>query len=87
MRLVEIYRGANYVDAQLVKGLLQANGIDVHLLGEWLQGGVGELAPHDLFRIRVPENQVAVARSVLDDYEKAELPDDWEDQAEGKFSA
>ena len=75
------------MDAQLVRGLLDSHGFDVHLQGEWLQGGVGELAPHDLFRLKVPERQAEAAREVIDDYETAELPEDWEDQAAGEFTA
>ena len=87
MSMVEVYRGSNYLDAQLVRGLLDSHGFEVHMQGEWLQGGVGELAPHDLFRIKVPERQSEAALDVIKDYESAELPEGWEDQAEGQVSA
>ncbi|MGV6827678.1 MAG: putative signal transducing protein, partial [bacterium] len=37
-----IYSAANPTEANIVVGMLQAEGIDAHLTGHYLQGGVGE---------------------------------------------
>lgn len=48
--------------------MLIAQGIDAVLLGEYQQGGVGELMPSDFSSINVPEEQVAAAEIILQEY-------------------
>lgn len=74
-----IYRAENAIEAHMVKGLLEGEGIDTSLQGELLSGGVGELPPTDvtvdIFVFTYAENQ---AKSIINQYlsqKKTDLPD------------
>jgi hypothetical protein len=41
--MVPVFRCSDYLQAQLLAGLLRQHGIDTYLQGAYLQGGVGEL--------------------------------------------
>lgn len=45
VNLKEVYWAANLADAQLVVEMLQGAGIEAQIVGEALQGAVGEIAP------------------------------------------
>lgn len=64
-----IYSAANPTEANIVVGMLQAEGIDAHLTGHYLQGGVGEVSPLDIAGVFVPDHQVEQAERIISDYE------------------
>lgn len=84
---VEVYRAANMLEAQVVKGLLESNDIPVLLVGEslgtTLAVSVGALAE---VRVMVPEPLAARAVELLTeqaevgDAETAPAPDDQVDR-------
>ncbi len=61
------------VEANLVKGLLESEGIDSLVLGEYLQGAVGELPALGLIRVVVDENDYEKACRIIDDWNGAKL--------------
>jgi len=67
-----VYRAANILEAQIVKGMLQANGIGAEVGGYYLQGGVGEVAPMDTARVYVADDDEIRARKLIQDYENDE---------------
>lgn len=79
--MISIYRGSNYIEAQLLAGLLEQHGIEVFLQGAALQGALGELPAIGHLSIMVDEQDQAAAQSLLDAYERGELAigDDAED--------
>ena len=71
--MISVYRGSDYLQAQLLTGLLQQHGIEVFLQGAALQGGLGELPATGHLSIMVEEQDQQAARSLLDAYERGEL--------------
>ncbi|HPE62353.1 MAG: DUF2007 domain-containing protein [Thiothrix sp.] len=69
-----IYRAANVTEAHIVAGMLDAHGIESHVGGHFLQGGVGELAPMDFATVLVADEDYTSALSVIADYERTEPP-------------
>ncbi|QPF76180.1 DUF2007 domain-containing protein [Roseateles sp. DAIF2] len=61
----------NPIEANLLLGLLQQQGLRVWLLGEQLLGAVGELPAAGLLRLVVDAEDEAVARQVLADWDAA----------------
>ena len=53
--MIKVYRAANITEAHIVKGMLEANGIDAYVDGYYLQGGIGELAPMDFVSVSVDD--------------------------------
>lgn len=70
----------NPIEANLLLGLLQQQGLQVWLLGEQLLGAVGELPACGLLRLVVDEADQPAAEALLRDWEAATpLPEeDWE---------
>lgn len=63
----------NSVEANLVKGLLESEGLDSLVLGEYLQGAVGELPALGLIRVVVDENDYEKACAIIEDWNGAKL--------------
>lgn len=75
--MIKVYSAANITEAHIVKGLLEANGLDAYVDGFYLQGGIGELATMDFVSVSVDEDQEAQARRIIQDYENSiSAPDD-----------
>jgi len=70
--VVEVYWAADAPQAHLVKTVLERAGIEVHVVGEMLQGAVGELpmGPTTSPRLWVPKGAEARARAVIAEWEK-----------------
>jgi len=64
-----IYRAGDIIEAHIVSGLLQANGIEAHVSGHYLQGGIGELAPAGFANIHVQDTDIALASQIIEEYE------------------
>jgi len=64
-----IYRAADIIEAEIVKGMLVASDIEAHVSGFYLQGGVGELAPTDLANVLVPDEDYERAKQRVREYE------------------
>lgn len=67
--MIKVYRAANITEAHIVKGMLEANGIDAYVDGYYLQGGIGELSTMDFVSVSVDEVDEKKARDVIDVYE------------------
>ena len=68
-----VLHALNSVEANLVKGLLQSEGIPSSVLGEFLQGAIGELPATGLIRVVVNEEDYERARRIIEDWGNAGL--------------
>ncbi|MGC4091977.1 MAG: DUF2007 domain-containing protein [Polyangiaceae bacterium] len=71
--MICVFRGSDYLQAQLLTGLLQQHGIDVFLQGAALQGALGELPALGHLALLVDEQDEQDARLVLAAYERGDL--------------
>lgn len=69
-----IYCAANIIEAHIVSGMLNANGVDSYVTGHYLQGGVGEISPTNFANVLVADNDVAQAQPLIDAYEQQVEP-------------
>jgi hypothetical protein len=73
MRIV--YHAEHLIDAHLVKGLLEGEGIPAFVPGEFLVGGMGELPVLGVIAVAVPDSAWARARElILTEVERGALP-------------
>lgn len=71
--LVTIYQAANPVQANLIRAVLEADGIVVHLKGEMLTGAIGELPANFAYvEVQVPPESVTRARELALQVERGE---------------
>ena len=67
-----VYRAGNIVEAEIVKGMLTSNGIEAHVSGYYLQGGVGEIGVMDLAKVHVPDEDYENASKLVMEYQGKE---------------
>ncbi len=68
-----IYEPVDLIDAYLVKGVLEREGIPVFVRGEHLLGGVGQLPAIGLLALCVPEPWEEQASAALQGLEQARV--------------
>jgi hypothetical protein len=71
--VISVFRGSDYIQAQLVTGLLQHAGIQVYLQGALLQGALGDLPATGHLSIMVDESDRTAAERIIAEYERGEL--------------
>lgn len=67
-----VYEADSLIDAHLVRGLLEAEGIPAWVRGESLAGAMGELPVAGLVVVCVPEACLPAARDALSPWIEAE---------------
>lgn len=66
-RMKIVYRAESIIDANLVKGILAAEGIVAFVSGEYLMGAIGELPVCNLVSVMVSEVDVERAAPIAAD--------------------
>ena len=76
--MIIIYTANDYIEGNLVKGLLEAQGIETFMSGVYLQGGIGELMPMGHIKLSVDDEDESAARRIIERYEngKYQIGDD-----------
>ncbi|HKQ84093.1 MAG TPA: DUF2007 domain-containing protein [Steroidobacteraceae bacterium] len=77
--MVSVFRCSDYIQAQLLAGLLEQRGIHVFLQGAMLQGALGELPAMGHLSIMVDEADRTAAERLIAAYERGELAIDEEE--------
>jgi len=65
-----IYDAKNTIEANLIKNILQQEGVSAHIRGEYLQGGMGELPAMGLVSIMVDDADCQRAEKIIRDWEQ-----------------
>lgn len=63
------YRARDITEAYIVAGLLNANGIETHVGGFYLQGAMGEIGAADFSNVHVQDEDLYPARQLVAEYE------------------
>ncbi|MGE8409830.1 MAG: putative signal transducing protein [Pseudomonas sp.] len=72
-----IYEPENLLEAEVLIGMLSSEGVDAHLAGRDLLGGIGELPMQGLLGLAVADEQAEYARHLIAAYNAAQpLPGD-----------
>jgi len=67
--LKTVFRANDIVEAHIVAGMLQSQGIKTFVGGHYLQGAVGDLAVQGFADVQVLEDDVDLAKSLITEYE------------------
>lgn len=67
--MVKVFTAQNSLEANIVKGMLEANDIPAYVNGEYLQGAIGELAAIDYAFVSVDEVNQDKALRLVNEYE------------------
>jgi hypothetical protein len=63
------YRAKDITEAHIVAGLLNANGIETHVGGHYLQGAMGEIGAAGFSNVHVEDEDLYPARQLVAEYE------------------
>lgn len=72
----KVYSAQNPVEAHIVKGMLEQQGIAARVNGEYLQGGIGELPLIDLVTVSVADEDYLRAVEVVREYDQSATDDE-----------
>ncbi len=64
-----IYKARDILEAHIVSGMLNAEGIDTHVGGYYLQGGIGDVAAFDFANVQVADEDERAALNLIGEYE------------------
>lgn len=67
--MIKVFTAQNSIEANIVKGMLEANDIPAYVEGEYLQGAIGELAAIDYAFVSVDEVNKEKALRLIHEYE------------------
>lgn len=67
-----IYEPRDLLEAHMLSGMLEAEGIEVFLAGSHLIGAMGELPAAGLLGLMVPDEAAERARQLIAEYNRAE---------------
>ena len=67
--MIKIFTAKNSLEANIVKGMLEANDVPAYIEGEYLQGAIGELAAIDFVFVSVDEANESKALNLVNQYE------------------
>ena len=67
-----VYKAGDIIEAHIVAGMLNANGIETHVGGYYLQGGVGDVAVYDFANVQVADEDVVLAQPLVAGYDSAQ---------------
>jgi predicted metal-dependent HD superfamily phosphohydrolase len=73
-----IYNAANPIDAQLVSDLLADAGIQTHVQGSFLVGGIGELPAGEMMRIWVADEAAGEAKRIIAEHDRGDTAESLE---------
>jgi len=65
----KVYEASTALEAHMLKNMLEIEGIDSRIDGEYLQGGVGELQAIGIVRLMVDESDFKEAKGIIDQWE------------------
>jgi len=71
--VVKVYDASDITEAHIVRGMLEAHGIEAHVGGHYLQGGIGELVVQGFATVYVEDSEVVAARALIEAYELGKL--------------
>ena len=72
-----VYEANQLGEAHIIKHLLERAGLLAIIHGEYLQGGMGEIAPSGLLKVMVNHQQFDEAKSIVQAWDEAE----WDENA------
>ena len=65
-----VYNAANNIQAHIVMHVLEQAGVHALVQGEFLQSGAGELPLGNLVGVAVDDEDVEIAREIIEDWER-----------------
>jgi hypothetical protein len=73
--MITVYQAHSSFDAKLIQDQLSFEGIDSHIMGDLLQGGMGELQAHGLVKLMVDEEDREKSLVAIENWKNTKITD------------
>ena len=67
--MIIVYEAKSSIDANIIQDILLMEGINSHIMGSYLEGGVGELQPMGLIKLITDEKDFQRAKQIIAEWE------------------
>lgn len=67
--MITVYQAHSSFDAKLIQDQLSFEGITSHIMGDLLQGGMGELQAHGLVKVMCSETDFDLAKQIINKWQ------------------
>lgn len=74
--MIKVYDASNSIEAHMIANLLEQEGIEARVDGEYLQGGIGDLQAIDMIRVMVSEESYPAAQNIIKTFEAKQPKDE-----------
>lgn len=71
--MITVYQAHSSFDAKLIQDQLSFEGIDSHIMGDLLQGGMGELQAHGLVKLMVDEVDLEKSQIIIENWKNTKI--------------
>ena len=71
--MITVYQAHSSFDAKLIQDQLSFEGIDSHIMGDLLQGGMGELQAHGLVKLMVDEEDFNQSITIIENWKNTKI--------------
>ena len=71
--MITVYEAHSSFDAKLIQDQLSFEGIDSHIMGDLLQGGMGELQAHGLVKLMVDEADLDKSLLIIEEWKNKNI--------------
>ncbi len=74
--MITVYQAHSSFDAKLIQDQLSFEGINSHIMGDLLQGGMGELQAHGLVKLMVDEDDFDQSITIIENWKNTKISED-----------
>lgn len=74
--MIKVYDASNSIEAHMIANMLEQEGIEARVDGEYLQGGIGDLQAIDMIRVMVSEESHPAAQNIIKAFEAKQPRDE-----------
>jgi len=71
--MITVYQAHSSFDAKLIQDQLSFEGINSHIMGNLLQGGMGELQAHGLVKLVVDEEDFESSIAIIENWKNTKI--------------
>ena len=71
--MIKVYECSTSLEAHMIKNLLESEGVESRVDGEYLQGGIGELQAIGIVRVMVEESDGQKAKGIISNWEAGQV--------------
>ena len=71
--MIIVYEAKSSIDAKIAQDILSMEGINSHVMGNYLEGGIGELQPQGLVKIMTQDDDYESARAIINEWQNTSI--------------